>query len=186
MRAQILGLGVVLLAVQGCSGGPTAGDTPVTPDGQAERLDCAALITTTATDALGWPATPATEHAGRCQVDTDRGEVTVGTRAVVPDEGQERSDAVQEELEAQCDRLRADGPHFVGEPDWLADGTSGCLTQLDPRTGTGVAELVLRNRRDEVVQIRVPAFRPVAEEKVDAAMRELAGAALDLCEAACA
>lgn len=185
MRAQMIGLGVMLLAVQACSGGPTASDADVTPGGAPTTLACGSLITTEAVDALHWPSADPTERAGRCQLVTGRGQVTVGTRAVVAG-SQERADAVQEEFESQCERLRSEGPHFVGKPDWLADGTSGCLTQVDPQTRTGVAELILVNQRDEVVQIRIAAFRPSSERAVDAAMQELAGAAADLCEASCA
>ncbi|GAA3805526.1 hypothetical protein [Nocardioides panacisoli] len=185
MRAQILGLGVVLLAVQACSEGPRASGSDASPDGSADTgLDCGSLITTEAVDALGWPVAEPEEHAGRCQLITSRGQVTVGTRAVPA--SSERADAVQQELETQCDRLRADGPHFVGRPDWLADDTDGCLAQVDPQTRTGVAELLFLNRRDEVVQIRIASAHPVAVGRVGEAFRRLAGSALDLCDASCA
>lgn len=185
MRAQMIGLGVMLLAVQACSDGPTASDAEVTRGGDTARLDCASLITPEATDPLGWPADGPEEHAGRCQLTTERGQVTVGTRAVAAG-SQERANAVRQEFEAQCDRLRADGPDFVGEPAWIADGTSGCLTQVDPQTRTGVAELILLNREDEVVQIRISAARPVPVSRVGEAFRRLAAGSLDLCEASCA
>jgi hypothetical protein len=186
MRAQMIGLGVILLAaVQGCSSGPTATDEEVEPGEPAGEVDCSALITPTAVDALGWPASEPVEHAGRCLLRTDRGEVTVGTRPV-PADDQERADAVQEEFEAQCDRLRADGPHFVGAPAWLPEGEEGCLTQVDPQTGTGVAELIVLNREGEVVQIRVAAATRAGEDAVDTALEELALATADLCDAECA
>lgn len=137
MRTQILGLGALLLALQACSDDPAANDGKPTIDGSAAAsLDCASLIPAAAIDALGWPAVEPEEHAGRCLVRSARGEVTVGTRAV-PASADERADAVQAELETQCERLRADGRQFVGEPEWLAEGHQGCLTQVDPRTGTG-------------------------------------------------
>lgn len=180
----MIGLGVILLAVQACSGGPEPADDPLDPGPAAEQLDCPSLITPAATDALGWAAGEPEEHGGRCLLRSDDGEITVGTRAVVAS-GDERAGAVQEELEAQCERLRSDGSQFVGEPAWL-DGAAGCFTQVDPDTGTGVAELILVNDRDEVVQIRVAAPSRVAEAEVEAAVQEMAGAAADLCQAACA
>lgn len=186
MRTQILGLGVLLLALQACSDDPAAKDDSVAPDGtSAATLDCVSLIPATAIDALGWPAAEPEEHGGRCLVRSERGEVTVGTRAV-PAPAEERATAVQEELEAQCDRLRADGSHFVDQPGWLAEGQQGCLTQVDPETGTGVAELVFLNDAEEVVQVRIASSRRLAEDAVDAALEEMATASADLCDASCA
>lgn len=184
MRTHLLGLGVVLLSLQACSGDPEATGDPVTPGEPTRALDCARLVPAEAVDALGWPAAQPAEHAGRCLLRTRGGEVTVGTRAVPAADGV-RADAVQQELAAQCDRLRTEGAQFVGEPEWFAEGQQGCLTQVDARSGTGVAELVVLNAADEVVQIRVAASSRVEEEAVDAALEALARASADLCEARC-
>ncbi|NYJ02535.1 hypothetical protein HNR19_003233 [Nocardioides thalensis] len=180
MRTQILGLGALLLALQACSDDPAANDGKPTIDGSAAAsLDCASLIPAAAIDALGWPAVEPEEHAGRCLVRSARGEVTVGTRAV-PASADERADAVQAELETQCERLRADGRQFVGEPEWLAEGHQGCLTQVDPRTGTGVAELVFLNDIDEVVQVRIASSRRLDEDRVTDALEQIASASAGL------
>lgn len=186
MRTQMIGLGVLLLAVQACSGDPEATDEEAAPgDTTTATLDCASLIPASVTDALGWPASDREAHAGRCLVRTERGEVTVGTRAV-PASADERAAAVQVELETECERLRADGSQFVGEPDWFTDGQEGCLTQVDPQTGTGVAELIVVNEAEEVVQIRIASSRRLEEDAVDSALQEMARASADLCEASCA
>ncbi|WP_248582973.1 hypothetical protein [Nocardioides sp. InS609-2] len=146
--------------------------------GSSAGDQCAALLDDDALTALGWAAdSTAEEHAGRCERRAGgSGAVTVLTRAVTG----EGPDAARDALDAQCEELRSGGGYVDQPVAWLdPESDASCFTSLAD-TRTGVAELYLVNTMDELIQVRVEALTPVAPERVQEAMSNVAAAASDL------
>ena len=156
MGIRVLAALALLVALTACSGDDSDGEPG---SGRTTDADCAARIPDAVFDTLRWSPPKAAEATVRgCHREAEQGYVEVRDRAG---------------YDKLCKTLDRSGGVGPGTPvDWLGDGVTACA--VEPGAEVGQTRVVVQGNGDAALQITVAVLTSTSQDKVRAAVAELA------------